>query len=119
MDDTSGIFWLNYLFFTDFTSDAASIVDLPEGLVNTDTATLLAALLSTHDTGVGRPLWTDKAGAEWSTAGATIVYNGPNSTGQPSNALFANILILEFPATSTAPVGRIVLNYNDPVASTN
>ena len=112
------IFWLNYLFFVDMSDEADTLEHVPTGVLSQDNATLLAAVLSTHDTGEGRALWTDKPGTEWSLVGAQVVFNGENNTGLPSNGLFNHVLILKFPDASTAPVGEIVLNYNVPVAPT-
>lgn len=110
----SDIFWLNYLFFVDMSDEADTLQAVPSGVLSQDDATLLAAVLSTHDKGEGRALWTDKPGNAWSLVGASVVYNGANNTGLPSNALYNHVLILQFPDTSTAPVGQIVLNYNLP-----
>jgi len=108
----SDIFWLNYLFFVDMSDEADTLEHVPVGVLTADNATLLAAVLSTHDTGEGRALWTDKEASAWSLAGAEVVYNGANNTSLPSNGRFSNVLILRFPEASTAPVGEIVLNYN-------
>lgn len=109
MSDT---FWLNYLFFTDFSDEKDTLVEIPKGVLNADNTTLLAAVLSTHDQGEGRPLWTDKEGVKWSLVGVEVIYNGPNNTGLPTNGLYDHTLILKFPTTSQAPTGTIALNYN-------
>lgn len=113
----SEIFWLNYLFFVDLSDEADTLEHVPAGVLSADNATLLAAVLSTHDTGEGRALWTDKPGTAWSLADAEVIFNGANETGFPSNGLYSNVLMLKFPATSTAPVGEIVLHYNVPGAA--
>lgn len=111
MSDTQ-VFWPNYLFFADFSDEKDSLVDLPLGLVSQDTATILAAALSTHDTGEGRALWTDKENFSWGLMGATITYNGVNQTGLASNGAFDHVLMLEFPDTQKSPQGFVALNYN-------
>lgn len=110
--DENQVFWPNYLFFADFSTDQASLVDLPLGPVSQDTATLLAATLSTHDTGEGRALWVDKANPAWGLVGANIIYNGVNKTSFASNGAFDHVLLLEFPDTQTSPQGIVALNYN-------
>jgi hypothetical protein len=110
MNDT---FWLNYLFFCDFTDSRDAISGIPGGVLSADNATLLAAALSSHDTGQYRADWTDAADADFSLAGASVVYNGKNDTNLPSNARFDNVLILSFTKDGKKPLGRIVLNYND------
>lgn len=105
-------FWANYLFFADFSADKDSLVDLPTGVVDEHTATILAAALSTHDTGVGRALWTDQANPEWGLVGAEIIHNGPNETGFASNGAFDHVLMLKFPSTQVSPQGIIALQYN-------
>lgn len=108
------IFWPNYLFFTDFSDDAASLQEFLVGPVNAADATTLAALLGTHDTGQGRALWTDQPANVWTTAGATIKYNGANNTGLPSNALFQQVLILQLVCPADAPVDFVGIHYNIP-----
>lgn len=112
----SEIFWLNYLFFVDLSAEADTLEHVPVGPLSADNATLLAAILSTHDTGEGRALWTDKAANAWSLAQAEVTFNGQNQTGLPSNGLYNHVLMLKFPDNSTAPVGTIVLHYNVPSA---
>lgn len=106
------IFWLNYLFFVDFSADKTMLSQLTTGELSDTEAAALAASLSNHDTGEGRALWTAQPAANWSLYKAKVVYNGPNQTGLPSNALYDHVTILEFPETSQGPVGQIVLNYN-------
>lgn len=106
------IFWLNYLFFADFSDDKDSLVDLAVGTVDQHTATLLAAALSTHDQGEGRALWVDTNNPAWGLLGAEIVYNGPNMTGMPTNGMFDHVLTLKFPDAQTSPQGVLSLNYN-------
>lgn len=108
----SNVFWLNYLFFIDMSDEKDTLKTIPLGALSQDNATLLTAVLSTHDTGEGRALWTDKAANAWSILGTQVMFNGPNETGLPANGLFDHVLILQFPSTSTSPVGQIVLNYN-------
>ena len=104
----SDIQWLNYLFFTDFTSNREVLSAIPAGVVDEHNATMLAASLSEHDKGQYRANWTDQPGTEFSVAGVEVVY-----TSLPTNGLYKYTLILKFPSTSTAPSGRIVLQYND------
>lgn len=108
----SQVEWLNYLFFCDFSTDKDALEALPLGEVSQDTATLLAATLSSHDQGEGRAQWVDKANPEWGLLGASISYNGPNQTGFASNGAYDRILILQFPDSQVKPQGMIVLNYN-------
>jgi hypothetical protein len=49
-------FWPNYLFFVDMSDEAAELAAIPEGPLSASNATLLAAALSTHDTGEGRAI---------------------------------------------------------------
>lgn len=105
-------FWANYLFFADFSADKDSLVDLPTGVVDEHTATILAAALSTHDTGVGRALWTDQATPDWGLVGAEIIHNGPNQTSFASNGMYDHALLLKFPDTQVSPQGIIALQYN-------
>jgi hypothetical protein len=106
------VFWFNYLFFVDFSSEKDALSAIPTGQLSEANTTLLAAMLSNHDNGEGRSLWTDKPGTAWSLAEAEVEFNGENHTNLPTNARFDHVLILKFPDTSTAPVGNIVLNYN-------
>lgn len=106
------VFWANYLFFCDFTEDKDSLSELPMGVVDEHAATIIAATLSVHDLGNGRPNWTDQANPEWGIAGAEIIYNGPNQTGMASNGAYDHILMLKFPSTQTSPQGVIALQYN-------
>jgi sulfite reductase beta subunit-like hemoprotein len=105
-------FWPNYLFFVDMSDEATELAAIPEGPLSASNATLLAAALSTHDTGEGRALWTDQPADQFTTQGATVQYNGANKTGLPSNALFTNVLILAFPWAGPAPRNVMGLHYN-------
>lgn len=110
--DENEVFWPNYLFFADFSDDQASLVDLPVGPLDQHGATILAAALSTHDSGEGRALWVDQENPAWGLLGANIKYNGVNQTSFSSNGAFDHVLMLEFPDTQTSPKGIVALNYN-------
>jgi hypothetical protein len=111
--------WLNYLFPVDFSDQQSVLSAFPTGVVSEAIATQLAASLSTHDTGEGRALWTDQAGAQWSLAGVTVTYNGHNKTSLPTNGLMTHVLVIQFPSTSVQPPAgtRLYLQYNVPGAT--
>jgi hypothetical protein len=111
MADTT--FWPNYLFFTDFSADAASLSAVPVGELSESDATLLAASLSSHDTGAARALWNANEGEPYSLLGAKVVFNGDNHTNLPSNALFKQALIVELPWVDGVH-NLLVVQYNLP-----
>ena len=104
-------FWPNYLFFTDFSSDATELSQVPVGVLSASDATLLAASLSTHDKGEHRADWTDREDEPFTLAGAKVLFNGDNHTNHPSNALFKQVLIVELP-WADAPRNVLVVQYN-------
>lgn len=114
----SNIFWPNYLFHGDFSADQAELAEIPLGVVTADSATLLAATLSTHDTGEGRALWSDQAGAPWSLEGVEVTYNGQNDSMFPTKYIHNTVLGIRFPANSvTPPAGTLLyLQYDTPTA---
>lgn len=105
------IFWPNYLFFTDFSAEAATLAAIPTGVLSDANASQLAALLSSHDTGAARSEWTAEADQPYTLAGATVMFNGANHTNMPSNALFSQVLIVQLP-WADAPSNLLVLQYN-------
>lgn len=114
----SKIFWPNYLFHADFSADQAELAEIPLGAVSADTATLLAATLSTHDTGEGRALWTDQAANAWSLEGVEVTYNGQNSSLFPTKYIHNTVLGIKFPADSvTPPAGTLLYLQYDTSAN--
>lgn len=107
-------FWPNYLFFTDFSSEAVALAAIPAGVLSDGDATMLAATLSAHDTGEARAQWTAEADQPYTLAGATVVFSGANHTNMPSNALFSQVLIVQLP-WADAPSNLLVLQYNPPM----
>lgn len=106
--------WVNYLFHSDFTSERETLVGIPLGPVDATNAMFLAVILSHVDTGVGKELWNDNPNVvEWSTAGATVIYNGRNAQKFPTKSKMKYQMTLEFPETSQGPKGRIYLCFND------
>lgn len=106
--------WVNYFFHSDFTPEREALEIIPLGPVNETNAMFLAVIMSNIDTGVGKELWNDKADVvEWSTAGATVIYNGRNAQKFPTKSKMKYQLTLEFPETSHGPKGRIYLCFND------
>lgn len=105
-------FWPNYLFFTDFSSDAAELATVPLGVLSADNAKLLAASLSSHDTGEVRSQWTDEEDQPYTLAGAEVIFSGVNHTNLPSNALFAYALVVKLP-WDDGPCNLLVIQYND------
>lgn len=103
------IFWPNYLFHADFSADQAELAGIALGPINADSATLLAATLSTHDSGEGRALWTDQAAEEWSLAGVEVVYNGQNSSLFPTKYIHNTVLGIKFPDSSVTPPAGTLL----------
>lgn len=104
-------YWPNYLFFTDFSADAAQLVNVPTGVLSEASATLLAASLSSHDTGPARALWNTAEEEPYTLAGAAVVFNGANHTHLPSNALYDHALVLQLP-WGTEPQNLLVIQYN-------
>lgn len=104
------VFWLNYLFFVDFTPDRDEIAAIPVGPLSAESASLLAASLSSRDGGEYRGEWAAAGESAYSLEGAEVTHNGANSLGFPSNALYANVLMLKFADARTA--SQLVLHYN-------
>lgn len=104
------VFWPNYLFFVDFSADTTELAAIPLGELSAADATLVAASLSSHDTGKYRADWNDKEDTDYTLVGATVLFNGDNHTGLPSNALFKKALILRFAWADAVNV--LVLQYN-------
>lgn len=106
--------WANYLFHTNFTAERDTLATIPVGEVSDVTALMLAGILANIDNGEGKALWSENVESKaWSTAGCKVIYNGLNSTSLPTKSKMKYVLTLEFPSDSTAPVGRIYLQYND------
>jgi hypothetical protein len=106
--------WANYLFHANFTSERDTLVAIQPGVVSDDTALMLAAVLAEVDTGEGKELWSDNPDAGiWSTAGATVIYNGRNSHSMPTKYKMKYVLTLELPQVPAGQQNRIYLQYND------
>lgn len=106
--------WTNYFFHTDFSAQAEGLSGLEVGDEMTlDQRMVLASILTETDQGEGKELWTvDGNGTEWNLSLATIAYNGPNSRDFATNSKYSHVLALKFKTSSTAPTGRLYLQYN-------
>lgn len=115
MSDT--IFWPNYLFFTNFSDDAEQLLSVPLGILSAENATLLAAALSSHDTGPARSLWNTEEDQPYTLDGAEVVFSGENHTNLPTNALFSHVLVVRLPwAPEPHNVMALQYNYTAPAA---
>lgn len=106
--------WKNYFFSVDFTPVHQYLSNIPLGTLEADnTATELANTLQTLDKKEGKLQWVGSGiGKSWNLVGAEVVYNGPNNNSLPTNSKYGQVLVLQFPQGSEAPVGRVYLQYN-------
>lgn len=106
--------YINYFFGTDFTPAKEALQGFEQGQVLTgDEALGLVSALAELDQGEGKTHWTiAPEGDQWNLQGATVFYNGANDPDFPTNALYKNVLVLEFPQESLLPTGRLYLQYN-------
>lgn len=105
--------WANYFFGTDFTGVSEFLLAVPEGEISKEDGVGLAAFMSERDTQEGKSQWcyADPVTA-FNLKHATVIYNGTNDNHLPTNALYQNVLILEFAPECESPAGRIYLQYN-------
>lgn len=109
---SDNIFWPNYLFFTDFSAEAATLSAIAAGPLSATDAASLVAMLSNNDTGSFRAQWTAQPGQPYTLDAAKVISNGPNNTLLPSNALFNRVLLLELPWAGSGPANFIGFHYN-------
>ncbi|MND87430.1 hypothetical protein D3C80_794300 [compost metagenome] len=110
------IIWKNYFFSTDFSPEHAFLQSIPtEQELDGSVSESLAAIFHAYDNKAGKDRWIGSgATTEYNLKGAVATYNGPNSRDFPTNSIYSHVLMLQFPATSQAPVGRISIQYNVP-----
>lgn len=111
------IIWKNYFFSEDFSAEHDFLQTIQTGQVlEAPTSETLAAIFQAYDRKAGKDLWIGSGvTTEYNLKGAVAFYNGPNSRDFPTNSIYSHVLMLEFPATSKAPVGKIYIQYNVPV----
>jgi hypothetical protein len=111
------IIWKNYFFSVDFSSEHDFLQGIPaEQELDANTCETLAAVFQEYDRKAGKDKWIGSgATTEYNLKGAVAFYNGPNSRDFPTNSIYTHVLMLQFPATSQAPVGKIYIQYNVPV----
>jgi hypothetical protein len=113
MSDTT--FWPNYLFFNDFSDEVDGLQAIPLGVLSDANATLLSAMLSSHDKGEFRALWNKEEGQPYTLAGATVVAIGENHVNFPTNSLFSHIVVLQLP-WAEGKHNFVTFQYNVPAS---
>lgn len=109
--------WPNYLIRSDFTKYADRLEAIPLGVVDENSARTLASVLAEYGSEEDRSKWNLTEGVtEFSLYGAVVSINGLNSRSYPTFSFYRYTLAVDFPEASTAPVGRLHLCWNDPVA---
>lgn len=111
-EPTPTVFWPDYFLRANFTEFGNVLERFPLGVVSDADSYALVGILQQVDKKAGKDLWTRIAGTEWSVYGAEVVYNGPNHRDLATMSKFKFCLGLKFPASSTAPVGRVNLCWN-------
>lgn len=111
------IVWKNYFFSVDFSTENQFLQSVASGEeLSTPTAETLAAIFHEYDRKAGKDKWIGSGETtEYNLKGVVAFYNGPNSRDYPTNSIYTHVLMLQFPATSQAPVGKIYIQYNVPV----
>ena len=106
---------LLYFFPLDFTSFRDQLLIIGTGALSGTDAQTLADATKLLDLGLGATHWSaDTEATSWSFGGATVVYNGLNSSAYTSNQNYKYILVLQFAPTVLTPTGQCILHYNDP-----
>ncbi len=109
-----------YLYGYDFTPYVSTLLDITEGTLTPEHATALVNALQAVDVSSGKLAWNDNPGSgSWSLAGATITYNGLNSSDFPTNPNYKYVLALQLRVDVTIPTGVLYLHYNDPFDPNN
>lgn len=113
------IIWKNYFFSADFSPEHEFLQSIQSGQVlEAPVSETLAAIFQAYDRKAGKDKWIGSGETtEYNLKGATAFYNGPNSRDYPTNSIYSHVLMLEFPETSQAPVGKIYIQYNVPVVA--
>lgn len=111
------IVWKNYFFSTDFSTENEFLQSVASGEpLSVPAAEALAAIFQSYDRKAGKELWIGSGETtEYNLKGVVAFYNGANSRDYPTNSIYTHVLMLQFPATSQAPVGKIYIQYNVPV----
>lgn len=103
----------NHFFTADFTDAAPFLKDKPVGYVfKGEVGSKLADILKVHDR---RPSTQDRwccmdDGAEFNVQGATVAFNGPNSSLYRTNSRFDRVLVLALPHRGEC---QLYLQYNE------
>lgn len=108
---------LMYLYPYDFTAYRDDLQDLEEdAVVSDEQAVRLVEILKAVDKGPSAGAWNaDAASTTWSVQGATVFYNGTNSSALPTNPKYKYVVGIELRGGVTTPTGRFYLQFSDPV----
>lgn len=108
--------WKNYFFTSDFSDVSDYLSNIATGFMfaNED-AEVLAGFLQDHDPhekNKGR--WcARRPEQDFSTDGAKVTYNGPNTEFMPTNSKFTHVMTIDFSHTECdEPSGKVHLHYN-------
>ncbi len=100
-----------YSYPFDFTQSHDALIALSVGVATGDTLSTLVNILN----GVTKGTWDTTNGATWGLSGAEILSIGANdATTMPTNSKYQKVLKLKVPATNTAVVGTMYLQFNKP-----
>jgi len=100
-----------YSYPFDFTQQHDKLVALPIGVATGDTLSTLVNVMNSVTNGT----WDTTNSATWGLSGAEILSIGANdATTMPTNGKYQKVLRLKMPATNTAVVGTMYLQFNKP-----
>lgn len=104
-----------YMYPYDFTPYFNTLALLNAGQVNAGTVTDLANAFKAVDLSSGKTLWNgSEVSTAWSLVGASVVSNGLNNTGLPTNPAYKYVCVIQLRPDVTIPAGYLYLHYNDP-----
>lgn len=100
-----------YSYPFDFTQSHDALIALPIGVATGDTLSSLVNIMNAVTSGS----WDTTNAATWGLSGAEILSIGANdATTMPTNGKYQKVLRLKMPATNTAVVGTMYLQFNKP-----
>ncbi|QVW56295.1 hypothetical protein pEaSNUABM6_00159 [Erwinia phage pEa_SNUABM_6] len=100
-----------YSYPFDFTQSHDALIALPIGVATGDTLSSLVNIMNAVTGGS----WDTTNAATWGLSGAEILSIGANdATTMPTNGKYQKVLRLKMPATNTAVVGTMYLQFNKP-----
>jgi hypothetical protein len=107
-------YWASYTFRLALTGYDDILAEFKTGdVITPESGELLALVLNEKDKKEGKGQWHSEVELpEWSLNGCFVFFHGDNNTGLPTKGNMQKVLILDFPADSVKPVGRLFFTYN-------